>query len=65
MWAKEMIRIEFFKFKIGSFHKVGSVVSVQNILPNPGKPESEIKISLALTLSHRGQDTRFWMLDTR
>ncbi len=31
VWAKEVIRIEFLKFKVGSFYKVGSVVSVQNM----------------------------------
>ena len=33
MGAKEVIRIEFLKFKVGSFYKVGSVVSVQNMPP--------------------------------
>jgi len=33
MWTEEAIRIEFLKFKVGFFYKVGSVVSVQDMPP--------------------------------
>ena len=63
MWTEEVIRIEFLKFKVGFFYKVGSMVSVQDMLPNPDNPESEMKISLALTFEPKR--ARYSILVTR
>ena len=51
MGSKEVIRIEFLKFKIGSFYKVGSMVSVQDMLPEPVSKRPLSKSALICPIS--------------